>query len=136
MKYIDTNIFLRALARDHPEMTAASEALFGHISRGAEKAIVLEAVVAEAIYVLMSPNLYRQSRQQVVAGLTPLISLGGIEMEDKRRCLSALSLFAEFPSLGFIDALVAAAVLGSDADEVISFDGKIARATGARVVEP
>ena len=135
MRYLDTNIFVRALARDNPEMTAASEALFARLEGGSETAFVAEAVVAEAVFVLTSPRLYRQSKPVVVDGLTSLLSLDGVQMEDKRRCLSALGLFSQFPSLDFVDALLAAMALRDPIGEVVSFDGKIGM-TNARVVQP
>jgi predicted nucleic acid-binding protein len=136
MRYLDTNVFVRILARDNPDMTARAESLFDRIESGDETVVVLDAIVAETIFVLTSPDLYRQSRAQVVAGLTALLSLEGVRMRDKRTCLLALELYEARRGLSFVDSLLAAGALGDESGEVLSFDRRIGRVPGVTLVEP
>jgi predicted nucleic acid-binding protein len=136
MKYLDTNVFVRLLARDNSAMTAQAEALFGRIESGAETVFVFDTIVAETIFVLTSAVLYAQSRETVGDGLQALLSLDGVRMEDKRRCLLALELFAERRGLSFVDCLLAAAALGDETGQVVTFDRRIGRVPGVDVVEP
>ena len=136
MRYLDTNVFVRILARDSPDMTARVESLFERIERGEETVVVLDAIVAETIFVLTSPDLYQQTRPQVVAGLKALLSLESVRMEDKRRCLLALELYEARRGLSFVDSLLAASALGDASGEVLSFDRGIGRVPGVTLVEP
>jgi predicted nucleic acid-binding protein len=136
MRYLDTNVFVRILARGNPDMTARVESLFDRIESGEETVVVLDAIVAETIFVLTSPDLYQQARSQVVAGLKALLSLESVRMEDKRRCLLALELYEARRGLSFVDSLLAASALGDESGQVLSFDRGIGRVPGVTLVEP
>ena len=136
MRYLDTNVFVRILARDNPDMTARVESLFDRIESGEETVVVLDAIVAETIFVLTSPDLYQQARSQVVAGLKALLSLESVRMEDKRRCMLALDLYEARRGLSFVDSLLAASALRDESGQVLSFDRGIGRVPGVTLVEP
>ena len=77
MKFLDTNIILRALARpaspaDHAKLAACGE-LFRRVSRGEEQVTTCDAVITEALYVLCSPRQYNLTHEEAAARLRPLL---------------------------------------------------------------
>ena len=56
-EFVDTNVFIRLLARDDPEKTRRCLALLQRAERGEAQLVTSESVVAEVVYVLSSPAL-------------------------------------------------------------------------------
>ena len=92
--------------------------------------------MAEVVYVLSSRVLYGFSRQEVHTKLGYLLSLPGIVVENKSRCVRALDLYVEQNRLSYVDALVAAAAMEQAPSEVYSFDRGFDRIEGLTRLEP
>jgi predicted nucleic acid-binding protein len=58
MRFVDSNIFLRALTGDDPVMAPACEDLFRRVDRGEEEVSTCEAVITEIVDVLSSRATY------------------------------------------------------------------------------
>lgn len=116
MTFLDTNYFLRYLVEpDGPANRTRHEiatALFDAIERGEETAPTTEAVLAEVAYVLASKRQYNLPSSDIASFIAPIIRLPGLQLPrgQKRRYLRALDLWADYPKLGFVDALTAAMV--------------------------
>ena len=136
MRLLDTNMFVRLITADEPEMTAAAQTQFERFERGEAQALVLDAVVAEVAYVLGSRRLYGLAREEIHERLGFLLSLPGVQVENRSRCLRALELYKEHAQLSFVDALIAAAALGEPEAEVYSFDRGFDGVAGLTRVEP
>src|SRR5262245_45183198 len=136
MRYLDANVFVRYITRDEPEMSVATAQFFKSVAGGDEEVLLLEATVAEIVYVLRSQRLYNLPNVEVRDRLSALVSERGILMEHKDRCLRALDLYASHPDLKFGDALLAAAVEEQPDHEVYSYDRGFDRIEGIRRVEP
>jgi predicted nucleic acid-binding protein len=136
LTHLDANVFVRWIARDDPAMTDAAEALFARLQRGEEQVEVLEAVIAEVIYVLTSRALYALPRGEVAERLQLALTLSGISMDHKSRCLRALELYVRHRRLSFVDALVATAALEGEPPVVYSFDRDLDRVVGLTRREP
>jgi predicted nucleic acid-binding protein len=136
VRLLDTNVFIRAITNDDPRASVLAQALFGRLENGPEDALVTEAVVAEVVYVLSSTALYGFSRQEVHTRLGHLLSLSGIVVENRSRCLRALDLFVERRQLSFVDALVAATAFEQSPSEVYSFDRGFDRIGGLTRIAP
>jgi len=136
MKYLDTNVFVRFLTADQPEMTRVSASLFARIARSEEEVAVLEATVAEVVYVLSAPRFYNVPHGEIRDRLQALLSERGILMEHKGRCLRALDLFVAHRQLNFGDALLAAAVEDEPEATLYSFDRGFDRVEGITRIEP
>ena len=135
MRWLDANLFVRVLTQDNPDMLRRALDLFERISAGQEEVYVLEATVAEVVYVLSSRSLYSLPRDVIRDSLTPLLVLRSLRVEHKERCLRALDIFVENRSLGFGDSLLAAAALDDDG-RVYSFDRGFDRLAGISRLEP
>lgn len=136
MRYIDTNVFIRCIANDSPVMSPASALLFDRLSRGEERAAVLESTVAEVVFVLGSRALYGFERTVIRDRLLALLLSQGIALEARTRCTRALDLFVENRAINFADALVAAACEEDESHELYSYDRGFDRISGLTRVEP
>jgi predicted nucleic-acid-binding protein len=93
---LDTNVVVRFLTRDDPAQAIRAKAL---IETGA--AFVPRTVVLETEWVLRT--IYRFERDAIAAGLTRLLGLPGVEIEDRPTVARALDWCRQ--GLDFADAL-------------------------------
>ena len=120
-KFVDTNIFLRYLTRDDPQK---AEACFQLLEKAKNNEITLttsESVIAEIVFVLSSPRVYRLARADVRARLYPILALEGLKIPDRRKVFRALDLYANH-AIDFEDALTIAEMEHSDLEELYSYD--------------
>lgn len=89
----DTNVVLRYLLRDIPEQFEQAERFFEEVRTGREKAVILESVLVECIYILM--KFYQVPKAETVEILTGLLQYKGIVNRDKAALVEALAMFAE-----------------------------------------
>jgi predicted nucleic acid-binding protein len=136
VRYLDANIFIRGLTQDEPGMSRAALELFQRIEDGHEDVAVLDATVAEVVYVLGSTSLYNQSRVTIRDALTQLLVYRNVRMDNKPRCLRALDTYAAISSAKFADALVASAAIEEPEHQVYSFDRGFDWIAGITRVEP
>ena len=137
MRYLDTNIIIRYLTRDDETKAAACYRLFERVSKGREELITSVATIVEATYVLSSRRgPYRLQPDEIAARLHPIVSLRGLVMSDKRVCIRALDLYAQYPFLDFADALGAAHMEARGITEILSYDRDFDRLPGIERVEP
>lgn len=136
MTFLDTNIFVRALVEPVGEVDARMAEECRTLLRWAEQRDVLittsEAVLAEVAYVLASPKVYGLKPDRIRDLLTPILSLRGTRVPAGDRVRRALSLWAEYPHLGFEDALTAAQVLDDGSLELCSYDKDFDRIEGLK----
>ncbi len=117
-------------------MAAAAGALFQRIEAGEEEVELLEATVAEVVYVLGSRANYNLPREWIAERLRSLLAISGFRMDHKARCAHALELFASIGAISFADALLAATALDQTPPEVYSFDRGLDRVAGLTRIEP
>jgi predicted nucleic acid-binding protein len=56
MRFLDTNVILRAITKDDPVKSHACAELFLRVRAGAQHLETSQSVIAEAVYVLSSPR--------------------------------------------------------------------------------
>ncbi|MPZ13605.1 MAG: PIN domain-containing protein [Chloroflexi bacterium] len=133
--FVESNIIIHLLTADDLYKQARAAELFQQVESGM---LILEApdtVIADAVYVLASPRLDRMSRAEVQELLTPLVSLPGYRVRNKRVVLRALSIYGTSQA-DFSDAMIVAAMEQSGSDSVYSYDRDFERFAGIRRVEP
>jgi len=118
--FIDTNIFLRIIAKDSKQSTKDCEVLIEKIKQGEIKAIISSLILAEISWTLKS--FYNLSRQDIAKTLKSLIETKNLRIENKENSLKAIELYKKH-NIKFIDALIAsrADVLNKKLT-IISFD--------------
>ena len=117
--WVDTNVILRFLTGDPPEMAAQAGALFGAVDREELVLVMDEIVVAEVVWVLHS--FYGYPNADIARVMQELLSHPGLEADDKPGLLTALHLIAE-KNIDFADALVAVHMERRGLREIFGFD--------------
>jgi predicted nucleic-acid-binding protein len=114
----DTNVILRYLIKDSPNLYAESEVFFNKVYEGRVNALILECVIAECVYVL--GKLYKIPRDKISDHLIELLNYKGISNTDRIGLISALKLYSQ-SSLDIVDCIAAAKASGMNA-KLFSFD--------------
>lgn len=125
MEYLDTNVLVRYLTKDDPDLAARSYAVLQEVEQGTRPVFITEAVLAEVIYVLSSKKLYNIPRPEIVRRILPVVMLKGLRIgckpSDKQTYTDALHLY-ETTTLDFPDVLIIAHMRHEGVQNVISFD--------------
>jgi predicted nucleic acid-binding protein len=136
VRFVDANIFLRALTGDDPNKADACEALLRRVDSGEEEITTCEAIISEVVYVLSSRGLYGLNHEEIRARFTPLLRLRGLRLQGKHLYLQALDVYAANPYLDFEDALCIAHMEQAGITEIVSYDSDFDRAGMVVRVEP
>jgi uncharacterized protein len=119
--FVDTNIFLRFLTNDVPDMATAAEALFRRAAAG-EVALVTNAIVlAELVWVLES--YYHLARADVQERAMAVACMDGLVLPDADVVVDALLAYAE-SNVDFIDAYNVCWMRQRGLKRVVTFDEK------------
>ena len=135
MRFVDANVFIRAVTQDDLAKSERCITLFEAAERGEVELFTSESVLAEVVLVLSSPALYRLPRQDVAALVRPLIEARGLRMDHKNAMLAALHLY-ERTNLDFEDALSVQHVLRKRLDSIVSYDRDFGPVVGVVREEP
>lgn len=119
----DTNAIIRYLVRDIAEQFAEIEPWFERVRTGREKALLLESVLVESIYILT--KYYNVPKSETAESLAGLLHYKGLVNDDKDILEAALTLFAE-SGLDPVDCLVLARAR-RDNLHVVTFDKAMKR---------
>ena len=92
-------------------------------------------MIADAVFVLASPRLYRLPRPQVQALLTPLVRMPHFRVQNRRMLLAALALFGS-TRLDFGDCCIIAHMQQAGGTAVYSFDRDFDTISGITRLEP
>lgn len=129
---VDTNVILRYLIGDVPEQASKSTALMERLEAGAERAEILESVVAEAVWTLES--FYKVPRPEIAERLAAILTFRGVLATKKGVLVNALARFGS-THVDFVDCLLAAQAQPKGRT-VYSFDAKDFRRLGVTWVAP
>lgn len=139
MRYLDANIFLRALTTSPDEpvqhMNQAAGELFHKMERGAFVATTSDAIIAEVAFILTSKAHYHLPVDDASSRIATLVRLQGLRLRDKKIILEALDVWRKHPSLGFVDALAAAHAM-QPGRTLVSFDTDFDRIPGVARWQP
>jgi predicted nucleic-acid-binding protein len=119
----DTNAVLRYLLQDVPDQSRAASAFFERVRSGDERAIVLESVLVECIYVLLKH--YRVPKAELTDSLIGLLRYRGMAGKDRRVLIAALRLYAE-NNLDPVDCMLLARA-AEGRFPILSFDKAVNR---------
>ncbi|SPJ15540.1 conserved hypothetical protein [Syntrophobacter sp. SbD2] len=116
----DTNILIRYLTRDDEPLYLRAKEFFDQVKEGSTRAVVLESVIAECVYVLT--KIYKAPRNKVSESLIDILHYKGIANLDRRELIRALTLFYE-RDIDIVDCILCAKASGSNTS-LFSFDSK------------
>jgi predicted nucleic-acid-binding protein len=100
---IDTNILLRYLLADHPELFKQADQLMSEVQAGACKAYLAESVAAECIFVLT--KFYKVPRAEAARKLGNLLDYKGFVGDHLPILRNALAAFIAH-NIAFVDAVI------------------------------
>lgn len=119
---IDTNLIIRDITQDDPQLARAAHAFPKRVEAGEEMVLLTEGVLVEAVQVLSSRVLYNRPRAKISDRLVAIIELRGVVLPEKARYVRAFELYASVGALDFVDALLVAYAEAEQTAEVVSFD--------------
>jgi predicted nucleic acid-binding protein len=127
--FVDTNVLVRHLTGDPPEMAARATAYLG-----TERELLLtDLVVAETVYVLES--FYETPRDQVAEAVRSLVAFASILCVDRALLLRAIEVY-ETDRIDFAEAYLVACAESTGVSKVASFDRSMHRINTIQRIEP
>jgi predicted nucleic-acid-binding protein len=89
----DTNTIIRYLIKDDLDQYAIADTFFQKVLIGQEKAVILESVLVECIYVLT--KIYKVPKKEAADIMIGLLHYKGIQNQNRIELVSALNCFSE-----------------------------------------
>ena len=126
---LDTNVLIRHLTGDPPEMAARASA---YLLSGRDL-VLSDLVVAEIVYVLES--FYQQTRQQVAGLVAAVVSSSRYQVQDRDLLIRSIEIYLDH-RIDFTEAYLAATAEKVGITEIASFDRAIDRVPIITRVEP
>ena len=127
--FVDTNVLVRHLTGDPPDMAARATAYLG-----TERELLLtDLVVAETVYVLES--FYETPRDQIGQAVRSLVAFDSILCVDRALLLRAIEVY-ETDRIDFAEAYLVACAESTGVSKVASFDRSIDRINTIERIEP
>jgi predicted nucleic acid-binding protein len=127
--FVDTNVVVRHLTGDPPEMAARAT-----LYLGTERELLLaDLVVAETVYVLES--FYEAPRDQIAQAMRSLVAFDSIVCVDPALLLRAIEVY-ETDRIDFAEAYLVACAESTGIGQVASFDRSIDRVKTVQRIEP
>jgi predicted nucleic acid-binding protein len=127
--FVDTNILVRHLTGDPPEMARRATAYL----RAEAGLLLTDLVVAETVYVLES--FYETPREDVARVVRSLIAFESVVCVDPPLLLRAIEVY-ELDRLDFAEAYLVACAESTGVGRIASFDRSPDRVDTVECVEP
>ena len=119
----DTNTIVRYLVADDPVLHEKAKEFFDKVKHGSVKAVILESVIAECMYVLT--KIYKVPRDRAAGSLIDILRYKGIANDDQQELIRALTLCSEH-GLDIVDCILCAKAASAD-DHLFTFDAALAK---------
>jgi predicted nucleic-acid-binding protein len=117
----DTNIIIRYLTRDDEPLYIKAKEFFDKVKEGSTRAVILESVIAECVYVLT--KIYKVPGNKAAESLIDILRYKGIANLDQRELIRALTLFYE-RNIDIVDCILCVKASGPDTS-LFSFDSEL-----------
>lgn len=117
--YADTNIFLRFLTGEPPELADKVSNFFDKVESGKYKLYVCDMVVSELVYVL--EKIFELPKKEISEKVKALMLKKNIIMENKLVIFRALDSYREL-NVNFVDSYIYSHCYKNKVNKVFSFD--------------
>lgn len=119
--FVDTNLFIRYLTNDDPELADRVEQLLDDAAAGSVQLVTTELVMAESVWVLESS--YRLTHAQIAPLIRGILATPGMDVINGDLVSKALVMY-ELQNIDFVDAYIAALMEKQGIKDIYSFDRK------------
>lgn len=119
--WLDANLILRFLRKDHPQFFEAAYKLFARAEKGELELFIHPLTLAEVVWTLQ--GYYGYSKQEIAEVLGSLIRSDGLFVVEKVIAEKALQDFVE-KNVDYIDSYLAAYALVNGPETVYTLDKK------------
>ena len=133
--HIDADVLIRVMTGDDPIKQEAGIRLLARVERGELELALAASTIAEVIFVVTSPALYRFDRKSAEVGMLRVVQLAGMRVENRATVLRALDLYNTLAT-SFGDAMLAATMERQGSTVVYSYDRGLRRIPGITRSEP
>jgi predicted nucleic acid-binding protein len=127
--FVDTNILIRHLTGDPPNLAARATAFLADI----DELLLEDVIVAEIVYVLES--FYEVPTDEVARLVRAVIAYNPIRVMNPALLLRSLGVY-ETHRLDYAEAYLVASAEASGVDRIVSFDRSIDRVPTVSRIEP
>lgn len=127
--FVDTNILIRHLTGDPPDLAARATAYLG----SEPELLLTDLIAAETVYVLES--FYQTPRDRVAQAMRSLVAFDSVICVDEALLLRAIEVY-EIDRLDFAEAYLVACAESTGVGTVASFDRSIDRVDTVERTEP
>lgn len=127
--FIDTNVLVRHLTGDPPDMAARATAYL----LTETELLLADLVAAETVYVLES--FYEAPRYEIAQAIRSLVAFDSVVCVDPALLLRAVEAY-ETERLDFAEAYLVACAESTGVNKVASFDRSLDRITTIERIEP
>jgi predicted nucleic acid-binding protein len=127
--FLDTNIVVRHLTGDPPEMAARATAYL----QSETDLLLSDLVAAETVYVLES--FYETPRGQVAQAVRSLVAFESVVCVDPALLLRAIEVY-EIDRVDFAEAYLVASAESTGVARIASFDRSLDRVHSVERIEP
>ena len=117
----DTNTIVRYLVEDDTALYVKAKEFFDKVKHGSVKAIILESVISECMYVLT--KIYKVPRDRAAGSLIDILRYKGIANDDQQELIRALTLCSEH-GLDLVDCILCAKATSAE-DHLFTFDADL-----------
>ena len=117
----DTNTIVRYLVADNPALHGKAKEFFDRVKHGGVKAVILESVIAECMYVLT--KIYKVPRDRAAGSLIDILRYKGIANDDQQELIRALTLCSE-RGLDIVDCILCAKAMAGGG-HLFTFDADL-----------
>lgn len=127
--FVDTNVLIRHLTGDPPDMAARATAYLGQ----ARELYLTDLIAAETVYLLES--FYETPRGQIAEAIRSLVVLDTVRCVDPSLLMRAVEVY-ETDRLDFAEAYLVACAESTGVGRIASFDRSIDRVATVERVAP
>ena len=127
--FLDTNIVVRHLTGDPPDMAARATAYL----QSETDLLLTDLVAAETVYVLES--FYETPRGQVAHAVRSLVAFDSVVSVDPPLLLRAIEVY-EMDRVDFAEAYLVACAESTGVGRIASFDRSLDRVSSVERIEP
>lgn len=119
MIFLDTNIILRFILKDHPTYSPKAEVIIKKIDQGEVKVYISWPTILEVIFVLQ--NSIKLPKKEIAEKLLPIFHLGNVNLEQKALLDSIFEYYVD-KNISLTDAYNVALMQKKKVKKIYSFD--------------